>query len=171
MEELARRPKRRMNQPLLERVNERIDKSGGPDACWPWIMYRARFGHGIIGVLGGTMKAHRAAWTVFVGPIPDGMCVCHRCDNPPCCNPTHLFLGTIADNTADMIRKGRAVSLSGERNGFAKLREADVHAIRRRRAAGESYAAIARSIGVGHCAVRDVAIGKTWAHVQSVADE
>jgi hypothetical protein len=90
-----------------------VDRTGGSDACWPWIASRAKSSsgkwgdYGISRVGGEFHYAHRMAWELVFGPIPAGLFVCHRCDNPPCCNPSHLFLGTPQDNVSDMVTKGR----------------------------------------------------------------
>lgn len=75
--------------------------------CLEWNKYRLPVGYGRTRYEGQNILAHRMAWILINGSIPDGMCVLHRCDNPPCCNVEHLFLGTRKDNTADMIAKGR----------------------------------------------------------------
>lgn len=95
--------------PLAERLWRRVAK-GSPDACWPWTGYTNDYGYGVLGRgsrSDGLIRAHRAAWLVTHGTLPDDVLVLHTCDNPPCCNPAHLFLGTHADNTADMSAKGR----------------------------------------------------------------
>lgn len=150
----------------------------GPDECWLFRGAKHRFGYGMFVVAYKTWGAHRLAWTLENGPIPTGMCVCHRCDNPPCCNPSHLFLGTNADNTADRVRKGRSASgdrsgakthpdrvVRGSRVGGAKLTLEQVVAIRERLTRGEKQSALATELGVTRQAVWAVAHRKHWGHV------
>lgn len=95
----------------------RVDRSGGPDACWLWQRVFDDHGYGFFSSNAKTERSRRVAYEIAVGVIPDGLCVLHRCDNPPCCNPSHLFIGTIADNNADRDRKGRQRSMRGDGNG------------------------------------------------------
>lgn len=130
--------------------------------CWLWSGASDR-GYGRLRVNGRVYKAHRVAWMVCRGEIPSGTHVCHHCDNPPCCNPDHLFLGSDADNVADKIRKGRmrrGVDMPG-----AKLDPDKVREIRGRTAAGETQNAIARALGVSPAAISHVLDGRNWKHV------
>lgn len=151
------------SRPLLERFWEKVDRHG-PDECWPWLGARHGYGHGHIRVDGDVAKAHRVSYTINVGPIPDGLFVCHTCDNPPCVNPSHLWLGTHADNMADMVAKGRgALGVKhGELSPLAKLTERDVRDIRQSALPG---AAVAESYGVSEGAISSVRRGKSWSHL------
>lgn len=102
--------------------------------CWEWTGSRNQAGYGVVRMTDSSFPAHRVSYELFIGPIPEGWCVCHRCDNPPCCHPDHLFLGTPADNTRDMMSKDRHVRgiVYGESCGTHKLSERDVLDIRRR---------------------------------------
>lgn len=109
-----------------------VNTNGGPDACWPWMRSTRGKGYGQATLDGRQQPAHRLAYAFTYGPIPKGLLVCHRCDNPPCVNPSHLFLGTHIDNARDMVAKGRChpPKLKGQAHGKSKLTESDVLSIR-----------------------------------------
>ncbi|GAA1992709.1 hypothetical protein GCM10009718_33020 [Isoptericola halotolerans] len=137
---------------------------GAPDACWPWEGRLDAKGYGFIKVNGKTTRVHRVAWLLANGSWPPpGMVVRHRCDNPPCCNPAHLQLGTVRENVADCIERDRRAH--GESLRQAKLTEAGVRDIRRRAAAGEAHRAIAADYRVTRQAITLVVKRKNWRHV------
>jgi hypothetical protein len=141
----------------------RVTKQDG-DGCWEWRGSKLKFGYGAAWHLGRASGAHRVAWRLAHGPIPDGLYVLHRCDNPACARPDHLFLGTHADNMADMARKGR--QRRGEANLSSRLSVNAVRAIRRRyEGGGESHRSLARTFGVAPNAIRKIVKRHTWAEV------
>ncbi|HUW16223.1 MAG TPA: HNH endonuclease signature motif containing protein [Actinomycetes bacterium] len=97
-------------KPAADRLWAKVDKSAGPDGCWPFTGSTMHNGYGHLGAGrrgDPTVAAHRVAYESAVGPIPAGMNVLHTCDNRPCCNPAHLWIGTQRDNLLDMVAKGR----------------------------------------------------------------
>ena len=151
----------------LDRFWSKVDRSGGEDACWPWLAGKRHQGYGQYGFgnrADGTFKnykAHRLAYELVCGPIPPGMHACHRCDRPDCVNPRHIFLGTNADNVADRIAKGR--TRRGATHPYAKLTEPKVLEIVERVRLGETDTEIARTFGLNNTAIRDIRTGKNWA--------
>lgn len=137
-----------------------VDTSGGPDACWPWLRsLRQRTGYGQVKhPLGVT--AHRVAYVLTNGPAPAGLVVRHTCDNRACCNPRHLILGTRADNSRDMVERGRQAF--GNRHPNARLTAELVQELRRRHATGETCSALAREIGIGRTTVGRALRHETW---------
>lgn len=138
------------------------------DACWPWCGGGGPDEYGRVGIGGDKGKAllaHRVSWEMHNGAIPSGLHVLHRCDNRRCVNPSHLFLGTNADNMADKVAKGRHRSPTGQSNGQAKLSADDVTRIRFRYAEGESQLQIAKSVGVSQTLVSAIVRRKLWADV------
>jgi hypothetical protein len=121
------------------------------DGCWEWKRARTRCNYG---QLADSTRAHRFAYELFVGPIPPGMCVLHRCDNPPCTNPAHLFLGTNGDNVHDSVAKGRFTG--------RKLNAEKARAIREALAAGQSHFDLAKQYGVVPSSILLIAWNKTY---------
>lgn len=157
-----------MRTPLAERLESRLNKSA-PNGCWEYMGTRMPRGYGQIGKGGkgtGNFYAHRAAWMCWRGPIPEGMDVCHKCDNPPCCNPDHLFIGTRSDNMRDCVKKGRFVvgdRLRGTANPNTKLSEDQVREIRFIYAiGGASQSQLARQFGTGQNHVSRIIRREAW---------
>lgn len=143
-----------------------VDKS---HECWLWKLSTKQKGYGQFAPKDHRkmVLAHRYAWELTHGPIPEGLGVLHRCDNPPCVNPAHLFLGTRADNNADMEMKGRARKrgAKGITNSSAKLTDEAVRIIRSERAAGVTLKELAHRFGISPNVVSQTALRKSWKHV------
>lgn len=157
-----------MDAKSVARFWAKVDKSAGPDACWLWKAGKNADGYGDFWD-GRTRAAHRVAWLIEHGSEAGAACVCHRCDNPPCVNPAHLFLGTHADNVADKVAKGRASggSLRGEGNGRAKLDASKVVALLSDRAEGASYAVLGAKYGISKSQVFSVVSGRSWSWLEA----
>jgi hypothetical protein len=131
--------------------------------CWEWQKARDKAGYGLSSWKGLTMKATRVSWIAFRGPLKPADWVLHKCDNPPCINPQHLYIGTAADNARDRKIRGRGAK--GERHGCAKLTAAEVQEIRalyRGRGHGPSYETLMRQFGVSKSTIAHIAKGQTW---------
>jgi hypothetical protein len=151
---------------LEERFRAKFGPKDPVTGCIEWTARRNNDGYGQIYRAGKQIGAHCLAWELKHGPIPEGKCVCHHCDNPACCNDVHLYLGTPADNAADRDAKGRGARLKGERNGQSKLTEADVIEIHRRLADGETQRVISEAFGISREAISAIKLGKTWSHLK-----
>lgn len=173
-----------MDKRTLARFWAKVRKSDDPEGCWLWTGAKNPSGYGWFKLpTTGPAGAHRVSWEIVNGPIPDrtgyhGTVVMHVCDNPSCVNPSHLRLGSQAENLADMRRKGR--SATGDRNGsrtcpeamrrgenhpHARLKRSDVIEIRRLSEAGTTGRAIARRFGLSFQHVSDIVRRKRWKHV------
>lgn len=163
--------------PLSDRLWAKVAKPNGEDGCWPWTGTILNTGYGRIMSEGRPRSTHRVAWELANGPIPEGLWVLHRCDNPPCCNPAHLFLGTCTDNNRDAAAKGRTAlgdrngqrihpdrTARGVKQGHAKFASEDVVTeIRKRLAAKtETQLVIARAFGVSPSVISRLARGETY---------
>jgi hypothetical protein len=157
--------------------NANVDRSGGPDACWPWTGSRRKKGHpyGIISIGGKHRVAHRVAWALSRdGMLPisraGAHAICHRCDNPPCCNPAHLFDGMQSDNAKDMWtkRRGKAPTpMLGVEHAGAILNDDLVGQMRSERASGATFRALQRKYKVHWATIRDAVTGITWEHLDA----
>ncbi len=163
--------KTHLSRPLDVRFWENVSVS---DGCWEWTGKRKsgvsnNYGRFFIGMNPTDrnktveMFAHRFSWEMHNGAIPDGLYVLHRCDNPPCVRPNHLFLGTLRDNTRDSVNKGRWPI--GEHHHHHRLTETDVLSIRREFEAGVSASELARRHNIGRTTAGHIIRRESWRHV------
>lgn len=159
---------------MIDSLPDRIQRKIWPEpmsGCWLWGgSLNKKNGYGVSSVGGRHVRVHRLVFEHCNGRIPDGLCVCHRCDNPACCNPDHLFLGRHLDNMADMKKKGRRAPMpepdtAGEKSGRACLTDQQVLSIAGRIVRGESTRAIAKEHGVPTQVITGIRSGKTWVSV------
>ena len=148
---------------IQERFEAKFTKS---DGCWEWNAGK-RNGYGAFWIAERRQYAHRISYRLYVGEIPAGLCVCHRCDNPGCVNPDHLFLGTQADNMRDCENKGRGVHcvMSGEKHGRSKLTAAQVVEIRAKYANGATQSDLAKEFGVSQQTISVIVRGHNWTKI------
>lgn len=152
---VATRPASRRSW-MEARFWSKVSITDNPLDCWEWTKSRDKAGYGRTRTLGEAL-AHRVAYTYAHGPVPPRWCVLHTCDNRACCNPGHLYLGSRAENMADMARK--------ERSGKLKLSNEQVRQIRIRAKAGETQSALAREFGVHQMTVSAIVRRRTRRHV------
>jgi hypothetical protein len=157
---------------LISRFWEKVERS---DGCWNWTSWRNQSGYGLFTIGRSPCRAHRYSWELHFGPIPDGMCVLHRCDNRLCVRPDHLFLGTRRENAADMKAKGRQAQgerlrdrrvIRGEDCTWSKLSAAQVLAIRSRYESGsDTLATLSDEYGISYNHVYAIVRRTTWKHL------
>ena len=142
-----------------------VDKPDEKSACWRWAgaTGRSKWGYGHLSVDGVSRLAHRFSWEIHFGSIPSQLVVRHTCDNPLCCNPNHLLLGSHRDNMND--RQNRQRQARGERHGHAKLTKRDVKDIRSRAHMGEAHSKIAVDYEISVGTVSNIKTSHTWSHI------
>lgn len=149
-------------RPLAERFWEKVIKT---NTCWLWnACFHRNSGYGSFGISRSiTDHAHRIAWILTYGPIPEGLFICHKCDNRLCVRPDHLFAGTQKDNLQDMKRKGRGtIANRGAGSGKTKLTDIDVANIRKLSAVGLSMAEIGRRYTMAGTSISRIVHRKRW---------
>ena len=148
----------------LDRFHSNYRKS---KECWEWqgSIVKDRGGYGRFHANGKSYRAHRMSWFVHYGKWPGELYVCHKCDNPKCVRPSHLFLGTTDDNMQDMVKKGRKPSQRGERHPSNKLTEMDVRKIRKEHKNGVSQADLHRKYNVSRATICVIVKRIRWSHI------
>ena len=156
-----------MNKTLKERFEKKYKKCS--NGCWIWMGCKIKEKYGQIRTeKNKRMLAHRVSWILYRGKITDNLFVLHKCDNPPCVNPEHLFLGTHQDNMDDMIRKsiGKTTRNTGESHGNSFLKENDIRAIRLMRKLGTKQNSIADYFNVTQGTISSIIRRRTWSHIE-----
>lgn len=150
----------------IDRFYLKLNSQNPITGCIEWGGFRNPLGYGMMSIGKRTILTHRIAWTIRNGAFDNEMLVLHKCDNPPYCNPDHLFLGTYLDNARDRDQKGRRKPLRGALNGRAKLSEARVLEIRAKYAQGNyTYRRLGNEYGISDHQARDIVLRKSWSHI------
>lgn len=157
-----------VSKALFASTKERFEsKFTVTPGCWIWIGGKDKYGYGQFGEGGRNYRAHRYSYELYVGPIPDGLCACHKCDNPSCVNPDHLWPGDDKQNAEDRTAKGRSAKQNGEKNGLSKLTDGQVLEIR---SAQGLQRELAEQYGVDQSLISLIKRKKVWAHIPDKAE-
>ena len=146
------------NETRIQSFYDRVQTAGD---CWEWTGGKDRQGYGRMRVNGKHVSAHRFSYELNVGRIPSGLMVCHRCDNPGCVKPSHLFIGTAKDNNHDAVKKGRTARTCGTQNGNAKLKPSDIVRIKEL-CKSNTQRQVARKFGISQMCVSKIVRGLKW---------
>lgn len=159
-----------MDQIQVDAFWSKVDITNSIKDCWNWTGAKKPTGYGNVRVDKKYMLAHRVAFQISNGEIPSGYIVCHICDNPSCCNPSHLMLGTIKSNAADMVLKNRhakkKVSNRGERNCNSKLNNEQVREIKKMLSEKIYQHEIAKKFNVSQSTIHSINVGNTWGDIK-----
>jgi hypothetical protein len=158
------RRQERKKESIANRLYKNIYKNP-LNGCWEWTDSKSKQGHGRIGYRDKVYLTHRLSYEISIGEIPDGKNVCHKCDNPPCINPEHLFVGTQKDNISDMVSKGRGFQLPpmpGEINHLAKLSNEDAKIIREKLKNGATGISLAKEYRISVSGISKIKLGKSY---------
>ena len=153
------------NGPIEKRFWSKVDKSGD---CWEFLGYKCKLGYGRISFrCNSHWLTHRVSWVLHNGEIPDGLNVLHKCDNPGCVNPSHLFLGTHQDNMRDRDTKGRGKlpKISGSKHWNSSLDESDIRVIRELHSVGCQQKAMVWLFGINSGTISEIVNRKAWKHI------
>ena len=151
-----------MNKPPEERFWNKVDIT---DGCWEWKGSTNNRGYGSIKIAADkTIGVHRFAYSLMYGSIPEGMCICHHCDNPRCVKPSHLFLGTRSDNMKDSVAKGR-MNNRGEENPNSRLFKEDVYEIRRLHSLGVPQKLLSKMWEIASPQINRIVRMNGWKHI------
>ena len=154
-----------LTEECIERFWNKVDKKSD-DECWGWHGVGDQYGRCRIRIMGKKYLSYRVSWVIHHGDIPEGLCVCHTCDNPVCTNPAHLFLGSQRDNILDMEEKGRALHLAGEQHYKSKLTEKEVVEILQKYVPFVyTTGMLAKEYGVERTTISCIINGKTWKYI------
>jgi len=147
----------------LEDVWKKINKKENDD-CWEWVGALSNNGYGAFVLNQKTYSSHRIVYELIYGSISSGYCILHKCNNPSCCNPSHLYLGTHADNSKQMVNEGR--SCRGEKNGRSKLNVEQIREIRRLYSTGKYYQReLGIRFGVSRSEIGRIVNGIMWGYI------
>lgn len=149
---------------FMNRIEPTKDKSA--NECWHWIGLKSKYGYGKMCINSKNLTAHRFMYEMINGDIPSNMFICHKCDNPACVNPNHLFLGNVRDNTVDMVQKNRAPNYKGNNNPRSKITDKIVLEIyNKAKYSGISYNKLAREYKISASLVSEIMRGNLWGHL------
>jgi hypothetical protein len=149
----------------IERFFKFISAQSHPNDCWEWLGVKSHQGYGNFTFNNHPVRAHRFSWELHGGTIPEGLLVCHHCDNPSCVNPLHLYVGTHVDNNNDTIKRGRNIDRKGSKHPCSVVTEKIALEIRSKSKQGQTGQELSREYGLCEATISNIKNRKSWTHI------